>query len=238
MLNSFKEAGFYEDFCEYIYVDNSKENKYEAYEGLNKMISVAKGQYIILCHQDIELKFDRLDVLEKRMAEVEALDKDWGIISNAGGLNLKKVIERISHPTHELNLGPFPTQVKSVDENFILIKKSANLGFSRNLKGYHMYGTDICLLANTMGYNAWVVDFLLLHKSNGKITDSFRQNKQLLITKYQKAFRSRYVRSTCTRLYISGNGLHAKLMNTNFMIFMAKLKVKAKKRVKGNYIFE
>jgi hypothetical protein len=238
MLNSYKTAGFGEEFCEYIYIDNSRENKYDAYEGLNKMISAARGQYIILCHQDIELKFDGIDVLEKRIAEIEGLDKNWGIIANAGGLNLKKVIERISHPTHELNLGPFPMQVKSVDENFILLKKSANLGFSRNMKGYHMYGTDICILANATGYNAWVVDFHLLHKSNGVISDSFIQNKRQLITKYNNAFRPRYIRSTCTKLYISGNKFCNLFMNTNFMIFFAKLVVKAKKRMIGNYNFE
>jgi len=238
MLNSYKIAGFSEEFCEYIYVDNSRENKYDAYEGLNKMISSARGQYIILCHQDIELKFDGIDILEKRILEIERLDKNWGIISNAGGLNLKKVIERISHPTHELNLGPFPMQVKSVDENFILLKKSANLGFSNNIKGYHMYGTDICILANAIGYSAWVVDFHLLHKSNGVVSDSFLQNKKELITKYNKAFQSRYIRSTCTKLYISGNRFRAAYMNTNFMIFLAKLVVKAKKRIKGDYNFE
>src|SRR4051812_3634479 len=87
MVNSFKEAGFRAEFCEFIYIDNSKGNKFDAYSGLNKMLSKVSGKYIILCHQDIELKFDNLTVLEKRIQEVTEKDKDWAVLSNAGGLH-------------------------------------------------------------------------------------------------------------------------------------------------------
>lgn len=237
LIDSFKAAGFEDDFCEFIYVDNSKGNKCDAYEGLNKMITAARGKYIILCHQDVELKFDKIDVLEKRIQEVEALDPNWGIISNAGGLHLKKSIERVSHIDHEINEGPFPCKVWSVDENFMLIKKSANLSFSKNMNGFHMYGTDICIIANIIGYNAWVVDFHLFHKSNGNMNESFYRNKKELINKYNKVLRSRYIRSTCTKVYISGSKTLSKIMNTNFMIFFAKLPLKVKKRIKGHYVF-
>ena len=52
-LSSFRDAGFVEPECEFLYIDNSLENKYDAYEGVNKFLQIAKGDYIILCHQDI-----------------------------------------------------------------------------------------------------------------------------------------------------------------------------------------
>ncbi|MBX9852306.1 MAG: glycosyltransferase family 2 protein, partial [Cytophagaceae bacterium] len=238
MLSSFDKAGFKDTFCEFIYIDNTKGNKYEAYEALNKIISRARGEYIILCHQDIELKFDTIEVLEKRIKELDQLDSNWGVISNAGGLHLKKIFQRISHLHEELNYGPFPYKVNSVDENFILIKKSANLSFSRNLKGYHMYGTDLCIIANTIGYNAWVIDFHLLHKSTGNMNNSFFQNRNELIAKYGKAFRPRYIRSTCTKVYISGSPLKRKIMNTQAMVFFSKLVLKVRRRIKGDYLFK
>lgn len=238
MLDSFLQAGFSTDFCEYIYIDNSQVNQYDAYAGLNKMLSLAKGKYIILCHQDIELKFDKIDALEKRIAEVNALDPNWGILSNAGGLHLKQAIQHISHPHNEVLLGTFPFKVKSVDENFMLFKKNANLSFSRNMKGFHMYGTDCCIIADMLGYNAWVVDFHLMHKSQGNMNKSFYENKSELIQKYQHAFRSRYVRTPCTKLYISGSGLLTSVMNTKLSIFITKLGLKIKRLMKGTYLFE
>ncbi|HEX8545754.1 MAG TPA: hypothetical protein VF691_02270 [Cytophagaceae bacterium] len=238
MVKSFIDAGFDLSSTEFIYIDNTKSNKYDAYQGLNKSIVTSRGEYIILCHQDIELRFDKRDILEERIKEVEALDPNWGIISNAGGVHLKKTIERISHVDHELNEGPFPCLVKSVDENFMLIKRSSNLGFSSDLRGFHMYGTDICILANILGYNAWVIDFHLFHKSNGNMNESFFNSRNALIKKYNHAFRPRYIRSTCTRMFISGNRMVVFLMNTKVMVFIYKLHLKIKRRIKGSYIFE
>lgn len=236
MVESFKKAGFEEQFCEFLYVDNSKQNKYDAYEGLNKMISASKGKYIILCHQDIELRFDTEKVLDKRITELDQLEKNWGLLSNAGGYNLKKVYKRITHPQDSFNQGPFPHQVKSVDENFILLKKNANLSLSRNLKGFHLYGTDLCMVAEILGYKAYVVDFHLFHKSTGNMNESFYQSRGALIEKYGKLFSSRYIKTTCTSLYLSGNIFSRKIMNTNLAITLSKFVLKIKKVFTGDYI--
>ncbi|HEY0896855.1 MAG TPA: hypothetical protein VGE15_09920, partial [Sphingobacteriaceae bacterium] len=50
MVGSFIEAGFSKDQCEYLYIDNSSENTYDAFGGLNRFLQEAKGKYIILCH--------------------------------------------------------------------------------------------------------------------------------------------------------------------------------------------
>ena len=238
MLNSFLRAGFKDEFCEFIYVDNSQMNKYDAYAGLNKMIRAASGKYIILCHQDVELNFDNLEVLEERIKEVNVLDQDWAVLSNAGGLRLKKRVEHIQYPDQkEMNVGPFPFQVKSVDENFILIKKEANLSFSHNLKGFHLYGTDLCIIASVLGYNAWVIDFLLLHKSRGNVDESFYKSKEELLLKYRKAYRSRYIRSMCTTVYISGQRILGLTMNTRIVIFLCKLGNKLRRALNPAYFY-
>ena len=236
MLESFKKAGFEESFCEFIYVDNSQRNKYDAYEGLNKMISASRGKYIILCHQDIELRFDTEEVLDRRIIELDQLDKNWGLLSNAGGYNLKKVFKRITHPQDNFNEGPFPHQVKSVDENFILIKKSTNLSLSGDLKGFHLYGTDLCIIASILGYNAYVVDFHLFHKSTGNMNASFYKSRRELILKYAKVFDSRYIKTTCTILYLSSNRTLGSIMNSPPVISFSKFLLKIRKLITGNYV--
>jgi hypothetical protein len=237
MVDSFRKAGFNDETSEFIFIDNSKGNKYDAYAGLNKMISVSSGKYIVLCHQDIELNYDNKEKLISRIAEIDSIDKSWGILSNAGGLHLKKRVERMYYPHKEMNMGPFPFKVKSVDENFILLKKEANLGLSHDLSGFHLYGTDLCIHAHTAGYSAWVIDFALLHKSTGNINESFYKNKRELIAKYTKAFQSRYIRSTCTTLYISGNWLYTLIMNSRFFIFINKAVRKLRRAFNSSYYY-
>jgi NaMN:DMB phosphoribosyltransferase len=54
-----------------------------------------------------------------------------------------------------------------------LIKKQANLAVSSDLRGFHFYGADICLIASILGYNAYVIDFHLYHESTGNMDKEF-----------------------------------------------------------------
>src|SRR5208337_3642549 len=185
MLDSFMEAGFTCDIAEYLYMDNRGTNTIDAYSGINKFLSIAKGWYVILCHQDILLEYDRIEQLEKCISQLNDLDPNWALLGNAGGIHLGKVATRITDP-HGANtrVGDLPAKVQSLDENFILIRKDANLGTSKDLHGFHLYGLDLCLLAMFRGYSAYVVDFHLRHLSPGKFDADFFVCKNRIIAKY------------------------------------------------------
>ena len=89
MLESFLQKGFTTDCCEYMYIDNSNNCTFDAYEGLNIFLQKAKGKYIILCHQDIILHDNDKDYLLKLIKEVNDKDESWAVLGNAGGVNLK-----------------------------------------------------------------------------------------------------------------------------------------------------
>ena len=55
MVESFRTAGFTAGDTEFLYVDNSDQNALDAFAAYNLFLRVAKGRYIILCHQDIIL---------------------------------------------------------------------------------------------------------------------------------------------------------------------------------------
>jgi hypothetical protein len=215
MVDSFIKAGFEELFCEYLYVDNSATNKYEAYLGINKFLSAAKGKYIIVCHQDILLNHDRIDKLEKCIDAINKQDPDWGILGNAGGVDFKKNVYKVGYKSGEIHTeGSLPAKVKSLDENFLLIKNEANLALSHDLTGYHLYGADLCLIARVIGYNAYVIDFLLTHKSLGNPDASFYKLKERFLEKYQRAFKGIFIKTTITRFFISGSPFKSFLYNT------------------------
>jgi hypothetical protein len=223
MLDTFLSAGFSPEKCEYLCIDNSQSNKLDAYEGLNRFLRQAQGEYIILCHQDILLNNHTIIDLESRIQEMDVLDTNWGILSNAGGVNLKYVAKHMTQivgsSSFETNL---PLKAQSIDENFILVKNSANLALSHDLHGFHMYGTDICLIAETLGFNAYIIDFHLTHKSGGNVDKSFDRIRNELMIKYRQAFRNRFIATTITRLYLSGSHLEFWIFNSPPIMFLAR----------------
>lgn len=218
MVESFEKAGFSNDVCEFIYIDNSKENIYDGYDGLNQFLNIAKGKYIILCHQDILLNFDNVDTLKTRIQELDAIDPNWAILANAGFGDFNTKAMRLTDPWFDnFNTNNLPAQVKSVDENFILVKNDANLSLSRDIGGFHLYGTDLCAIADILGYTSYVVDFHLYHKSGGNCNESFFDSKNRFIKKYSNILNSKHIRTTCTMLSITNSSFLNKLLNRKYM---------------------
>jgi hypothetical protein len=208
MLDSFQQAGFGEADCEFLFIDNSARNKADAYVGYNEFLSAAQGTYIILCHQDILLKFDRRVDLERRMAELDALDPNWAALGNTGGFSVGYGAGRITHPEGETSCRvPLPARACSLDENFILVKRAANLVVSHDLSGFHFYGTDLCVIADILGWTSWVVDFHVFHKSTGGYNPAFHRMKQELAGKYRRVLKGRFVQTTCTEIILGGSPL-------------------------------
>lgn len=223
MIDSFILAGFDPVFCEYLCVDNSLSNTYDAFEGFNRFLQEAKGKYIILCHQDILLLDHQINDLELRIKQMDMIDSRWAILGNAGGINLKYLAKHLSqisgNSSFEENL---PLKAHTIDENFILVKNEANLALSSDLKGFHLYGTDICLIAETLGFSTYIIDFKLTHKSGGKVDESFFKIRKDLMNKYRKALRGRYISTTITRFYISGNAFTYYLGNLSLIKFFVR----------------
>jgi hypothetical protein len=225
MLRSFVDKGFTIDDCEFLYIDNSESCVFDAYEGYNQFLQKAKGEYIILCHQDILLHDNDKNDLLNLINEVSSKDSNWGILANAGGINLKWIATHITEgKTGVIRIEKYlPLKVKTVDENFMVVKKSANLALSNDLKGFHFYGTDICLIADLLGFNSYVIGFNLIHKSNGNTDKNFFQLKKALQKKYKRAYRSRYLTTTFSRMYFGGErSLQFYILNSGPILFLVR----------------
>lgn len=218
MLRSFIDAGFSQERCEYLYIDNSQDNKYNAYSAFNIFLQRAQGKYIIICHQDIELLYDRIEDLEQRIYELDKTDPKWALLGNAGGINLKYTALKITHGTPSVfrQAGKsFPQKVMTLDENFILIKKYANLAVSSDLAGFHFYGADICLIARILGFNAYVIDFHIYHQSRGNKDKNFYSMKKAFRKKYQSALKGYFINTaTKQKFYVSGSRFCNFVFNT------------------------
>ncbi|MBV8686780.1 MAG: acyl esterase [Alphaproteobacteria bacterium] len=215
MAASFVERGFSPTDCEYLYLDNSGANRFEAFGGYNLFLSVARGRHVILCHQDILLQDDDRAALERRLEELTALAPDWALCGNAGGVALGRRAIRISDPHgHSQAQGPFPARATALDENFIVVRRDANLALSHDLAGFHFYGADLCIVADFLGRSAWVIDFHLLHKSPGLVDPGFYRMRREVARKYRRALRPRWIVTTVTDFFLSGSRLASRLLTS------------------------
>lgn len=231
MLESFRARGFAGPDVEYIYLDNAKSNQYDAYSGINLFLSIARGKYIIVCHQDILLLDDDMKALDAVLADLESKDPNWAVCGNAGGIHPGRLALRISDPYGEdSRTDNYPVRVDSLDENFIVIRRDANLSLSRDLTGFHMYGADICIIADVLGWTSYVVDFHLRHLSPGTKDRTLMESRAALIRKYSRAFRPRWVTTTCVSFLLGAGEAVGGVVNSRLI---TKIVVKAGKIFAG-----
>jgi hypothetical protein len=207
MRASFAAHGFDGSHCEFLYLDNRGPQQTGAYQGLNALLNAARGQYVILCHQDVLLIGYGMAALERCLCELDQRDPNWALAGNAGAIAPGALAIRISDPHGaDRTVGDLPARVMSLDENCIVVKRSARVGCSADLEGFHFYGADLCLNADLAGYSAWVIDFHLKHLSGGNKKADFFAAEEAFRQKWSHALRPRWMQTTCALLRLSGFG--------------------------------
>ncbi len=209
MAESFLAHGFAPERAEYLIWDNSRGNRGDAFEGVAGLIGAARGRYLILCHEDIRLIGDGAEALLACLDDLGRRAPCWAIAGNAGGLADGGLAIRISDPHGEdQRRGALPARVESLDENFLVLRRDAPIGLSRDIGGWHLYGADLCLQARLAGRSAWVIDFHLRHLSAGRVDAGFRASQAAFEAKYGRLLRGpRRLRTTCARLRLGGGWL-------------------------------
>jgi len=220
MRDSFLTNGFDED-CEFIIADNTKKNNFDAYQAISNFLKTSTGEYLIVVHQDVRT-IDNKQKLLSCLEDLNKIDSSWAICGNSGGLGYHQTVLHITHldQTHT-PIEKLPHPVVTLDENFLVIKKSTNLTISPNLKGFHLYGTDLCIIAKFMGYTSYVIPFMLLHLSEGNIK-SLELYKNDFIKKYGEKMKLGFIQTTFTRFYLSNSKIKNRIFNSKLGFFIVK----------------
>ncbi|NJS39439.1 MAG: hypothetical protein HC783_10925 [Rhodobacteraceae bacterium] len=203
MLRSYRDYGFTPENTEFIAIDNRGANLADGYQGARLALSQAMGRYLIFCHDDVELLQDNFDDLCQRLATLEALDPRWMVAGMAGGVfrqqasatGRNRVASRLSDRwgAGRRVCRPFPRQVESLDEMFLLMPRLRAPQSSIDLSGFHFFGTDLCLQAELAGGSAYVIDFHLFHHGTGHKGPDYWEQKARIEAKYRPYFPGRIV---------------------------------------------
>jgi hypothetical protein len=221
MQHTFLQNGFNDD-CEYLIADNINGNQFDAYEAINHFIQKANGKYIIVVHQDVRV-IDHKSTLLDCIATLDNIDPHWAVCGNAGGITYHEKILYLRHANEDSRTTKkLPQKVRTLDENFLMIKNDALLSVSIDLSGFHLYGTDICLLAQMKGYTCYVIPYLVQHLSEGNLKDLYSIEKSF-IKKYGKKIHLGFIQTTCTRFYLSNSPGKNLFFNHPFIFFFVKI---------------
>jgi hypothetical protein len=202
MLDSFLNSGFNIKNTEFIYVDNDKVNKYDAYTAIRRFLKRACGKYIIICHQDVVLVDDE-HVLSARLRELDDADSRWAMATNAGVDDKGRQFFRYVHPSGlEIRRGDFPHRIAAADEHFLLLKASSGISPSPGLSGFHLYGTDIAVQAGLTGQTAYAIDFDLVHFGLGTVDDRYFDELRQFQASHLRDPKPAFFKNTVAPVYI------------------------------------
>lgn len=213
LLASFRAFGFTPENSEFLAADNRQANVFDGYTWMRRLFPECRGEYIIFCHDDVELIDDGFDDLVARLDDLTEQDPDWVLAGNAGGLYRKgppfrrrHLVISISDADGDRRRGDLPARVETLDENFIVLRRSRYIAGSFDLAGFHMYAPDLCMIAEILGGRAYVIDFHLRHHGLGKKGADFKESHLRFRQKYSQYFPGRTVRAT-TGLVALGGGV-------------------------------
>lgn len=203
LLASFARCGFNAGNSEFLAADNRGTNRFDGYGWQKALLAEARGHYVIFCHDDIELIEHGFAELSSALSALDRLDPGWLLAGVAGGAwkpeshEKRQVNLHISDPWGDnRRIGAVPGRVETLDECFILMRRSRPVIGSYDLSGFHFYGPDLCLQAELLGGSAWVIDFHLRHHGRGTKDQSFEAGRNAFVAKYAPIFPGRNLHCT------------------------------------------
>lgn len=139
-----------------------------AAKAYNEAIDRSANDLIIFIHQDMILPEPWLSQLWAALDLLEREDPNWGVLGCGG------TARDGSGRGHLYSLGvgmlgePFerPAEVRVLDEIVLMLRKSSGLRFDAALPHFHLYGTDICLRAESLGKKNYVIPAFSVHNTH------------------------------------------------------------------------
>lgn len=180
-------------------INNGEKSLSQVY---NEIISEAKSEIVILCHDDIY--FDTNAWYPKIQKNFEK--NDYGIIGVAGTTHLpesgkwwenrRKMFGIVNHEAqgrkweskYSSSLGNDIKEMAIVDGVFIAIHKNRiKKNFVEEFKGFHFYDLPFCLENYLEGVKVGVcTNIRITHKSIGQTNQQWEDNRLLFVKKYSE----------------------------------------------------
>jgi len=141
-----------------------------AADAYNAAIKRAGGEVLVFIHQDVYLPDGWFTRLEATIKQLTIADPQWRVLGVYGITSAGEYRGHLYCNANQCKLGRSiqgPVEVGTLDEIVLIFRKDSGLQFDNGLKGFHLYGTDICLTACRQGGKIYAVPGFCIHNSNG-----------------------------------------------------------------------
>jgi len=137
-----------------------------------KAQSEAQHPLLVFLHPDVMLPDDWYTNFRLKLAQLEAVDPNWGVLGTAG-VALKwspqndvdnKIASSITDTAGTYTSGMDNLPVQCLDEH-LLVLRNGSPKFDPNLPGFDLYGTDIVLSARKAGLTSYLLNMNVKHKT-------------------------------------------------------------------------
>lgn len=184
---------------EWIVLDNRHGSVSGISELYNNALSAAKNDLVFFFHQDVFLPDHWEDNLFSQLNILEDFDPHWGVIGAVGVASVsstqKRLVGHWKDPHGYRKTENLPSEVQSLDELFLGVRKSSGIRFDSELRGYHCYGVDICMTSRKAGLKCYAIDAFLRHKfkdTDGQIIERPEDSLKIMersTPEFQASFR-------------------------------------------------
>ncbi|MDU8926236.1 hypothetical protein RXV86_02455 [Alisedimentitalea sp. MJ-SS2] len=172
----------------------------------NRGLELSDAEIIVFVHHDVYLPVGWSELLQKRVAEVEALDPDWALLGPVGVDEYGTVFGPVWSTSLGQIVGRVPTKpvpIQSYDELMIVMRRDAGLRFDEKLPNFHLYGTDIVQTALGQNKGCYSVSLPVIH--NDGFHDTLGEDFSQCLRYMQKKWHSRLpLKTAVTEITRSG----------------------------------
>lgn len=220
MRESMALQGFDHSNSRFTVYDNSNENRHDPYQALREFPGAVSEPYVIFCHQDLLFTpQSSATVLTRLLKELDEQKPKWAVAGPAGASGRGDLVMYLNDPTGSYRSRELPHRVNSLDECFLILRRSNYVQPTAGLRGFHLYGTDLCLNAIAQEKECYVIPFPITHLSGGdRSSVAFAKAEEAISQAWRPQFVWAVIQTTCTQIRISAfpfieRWLHNRVVN-------------------------
>lgn len=138
-----------------------------AADAYNSAIRNAKAEILVFVHQDVYLPEGWIRAVQRAMDILAHHDPDWAVLGVWGVTNDGEYAGHVYWQGVAGEQFEGGIDVATLDEVVLIVRRASGLTFDPLLRGFHMYGADICLQAKQRGMRSYAISAFCIHNAYG-----------------------------------------------------------------------
>jgi hypothetical protein len=151
-------------------------NQKSASSAFASVMESARAEFLIFTHCDVYFPKPWFERLEWEIDRLARMDGDWAVAGICGLTSSHELVGRMWDTSLQpVTRGVFgkaltgPVPIVSTDEMAFVVRRAAGVNFDPLLPNFHLYATDIILIAEREGKRSYGLDMPLIHNAKAQL---------------------------------------------------------------------